>query len=200
MRRLLPLLLTGVSIGLVAGAACSSSTTSTRAGGPGKDESVAPDPGQVYGELELPPSDTLVYSDGHVEAWAMTEVPASSRRQAAFAMVDAIARAELLKVLRVGVESVALDYETNLGELELQQISSESTAGVVLEAGPSPHGYRFLRRDGEDKLQVWTRLRVPVEMVSSSVQQAWSNQTGRNVSIDADAMIRAAVARTESGE
>ncbi len=200
MRPGLSPLLTAASIGMLVGAACSSSTAATKDVDAGGDEGVAPAPNTIYGELELPPSDTLVYEDGHVEAWAMTEVPAGSRRQAAFAMVDAIARAELLKVLRVGVKTIALDYETSLGELQLQQISSESAAGVVLQAGPSPHGYRFLRRDGEDKLQVWTRLRVPIEMLSSSMERAWSQQTGREIAIDADTVIRAAVVQTESGE
>ena len=46
-----------------------------------------------------------------LEIWGATEVPANSRPQAAFAMVDAVTRSEFIQFIRVEVTSLDLDIQ-----------------------------------------------------------------------------------------
>jgi len=55
------------------------------------------------GELAGPPEQTLVVAGEDVTAWGFSEVPPRSRLQAALALSDANARAELVKFVRATV-------------------------------------------------------------------------------------------------
>jgi hypothetical protein len=95
-----------------------------------------------------------------VRVWGISEVPDGSRLQLALSGVNAITRAELLKAVRVRVQSVLADARSEDAQ-RLSLSTTESVAGVLDRAGPLPHGWARIRRGDEVVLRLWARLEVP---------------------------------------
>jgi hypothetical protein len=106
--------------------------------------------------------ETVKVTPSTITVWGMTEVPDGSRRQTALAGVDAIARAELLKVVEVRVAEVVTDVDsTDPRRRSITMDTMEAVHGVVASVGPLPHGWARVRRGGEIVLRLWARLEVP---------------------------------------
>lgn len=108
-----------------------------------------------------------------VTVWGVLEVPAGSRLQAAYAGVDAITRAELLKVLRVRVAGVVGSVEsTKPGETSAYEHTFEAVEGVIRHAGTPEHGWERVARGDDVIVRIWARLRVPRAELESSLAAA----------------------------
>jgi hypothetical protein len=109
------------------------------------------------GELEGPPTATVVSEGTEIVAFGFAEVPIKSRLQAALALADANARAELLAAVRAGVAEVQRDVQTADSQ-QIERINAQVASGVLPALSPARHGWRKLQRDGEAVLQVWSRM------------------------------------------
>jgi hypothetical protein len=98
--------------------------------------------------------------------WGMTEVPVGSRMQAAEAMVDAITRAELLKLVRVGVASLELDVESG-SRREIEVSTVEAVQAKLPSATVIQHGWQ---QDG-DLLRLVGRLEVSRELLEATFSE-----------------------------
>lgn len=107
-----------------------------------------------------------------VIVWGMTEVPDGSRMQMAMAGVDAIARAELLKVIEVRVAEVVTDVDsTEASRRSITAETVEAVHGVLANTGPLPHGWARIRRSGGDVvIRLWARLAVPRTSLAVAVR------------------------------
>ncbi len=119
------------------------------------------------GELPVPdPRDATSGRDGGtLFAWAQSEVPGSSRLQAALALVDALARAELLKIVQVDLTATAEVRSSSDNGRESGSASFatlEKARGVVAQAAPPQHAWVKLKRDGALILRVYARAAVPL--------------------------------------
>lgn len=126
--------------------------------------------------IGLPPA-TVELTDAQVVVWGMTEVPADSRLQAALAMVDAIARAELLKYIRAGVASLALDVQTGAGQ-ELARVDAEVAKGLLPGLAPPRHAWHKVRRGDEMVLRLYARLTVDREVAARAIAAALARPDG----------------------
>jgi hypothetical protein len=114
---------------------------------------------------------TVTVTNGIITVWGMTEVPDGSRMQMAFAGVDAITRAELLKVVQVRVAEVVTDVDsTDPGRRSITMETVEVVDGVVAKTGPLPHGWARVRRGGEIVIRLWARLEVPRANLETAVR------------------------------
>jgi hypothetical protein len=123
------------------------------------------------GELgaAFPPT-TVVVDDDSVSAWGVTEVADGSRLQLAYSGADAIARAELLKTVRVRITSVLVDVSNSHAQRQLVAVTMESVSGTFDRAGPLPHGWARVRRGDDVVLRVWAKLRVPRAALTAALQ------------------------------
>jgi hypothetical protein len=120
------------------------------------------------GELAGPPEQTLAVAGDQVEAWGFSEVPPKSRLQAALALSDANARAELVKYVKVKVTD-ALSEKSTLTSEEIESRTQEIARGLLPELPPAQHGWRKLKRGDEIVLQVWSRLTASVARLKELV-------------------------------
>ncbi len=113
---------------------------------------------------------TLVVGDSEVIAVGMSELPADSRLQMAFAGVDAIVRAEVAKALLVSVEELDLDVSSNKqGLVNAERVGSE-IAHSVLPQLPSPRrGWMRIRRGETELLVVFAELTVDKAALTDAV-------------------------------
>lgn len=112
------------------------------------------------GEVAGPPEQTIETSGAEIVVWGFSEVPPKSRLQAAFALSDANARAELVKLVRVRVED-SLRARSTATEEEIETRTREVARGVLPALEPARHGWRRLRRADGQVLQVWSRIAIP---------------------------------------
>jgi hypothetical protein len=108
-----------------------------------------------------------------VTVWGVIEVPDGSRLQASYAAADAIARAELLKLVRVRVAGVMVSVDsTDPARQEAYEHTMEAVDGSLRTAGDIQHGYQRVLRGGELILRVWSRLSVPRAEVEAAFVSA----------------------------
>lgn len=95
------------------------------------DRSQAPAAAGLLTAIELP-KQTVVYSaaTGLVVAWGIVDLPQNSRLQAAYAMADAAARAELAAFLRVRLKDSMIDT-TSGTRTHIEHSSRQSTRGRI---------------------------------------------------------------------
>jgi hypothetical protein len=97
-----------------------------------------------------------------VTLWGVIEVPDGSRMQAAYAGVDAVARSEFLKLIRVRVADVMVSVEsTEPARRTAFEHTFEAVGGVVRHAGTPQHGWERVQRGDQIVLRVWACLRIP---------------------------------------
>ncbi|MGZ6142296.1 MAG: hypothetical protein ACXWLM_03105 [Myxococcales bacterium] len=123
------------------------------------------------GELAGPPAQTVAEEGADVAAFGFSEVPPKARLQAAFALSDAVARAEIVKLVRVRVEDSLKARET----LTAQQIESRTTEvahGLLPALSIAQHGWRRIKRGDETVLQVWSRVALPKAKLAELIQGA----------------------------
>jgi hypothetical protein len=114
---------------------------------------------------------TVTVGNGIITVWGMTEVPDGSRMQMAFAGVDAITRAELLKVVQVRVAEVVTDVDsTEPGRRSITMETVEAVDGVVAKTGPLPHGWARVRKGDAVVIRLWARLDVPRANLETAVR------------------------------
>ncbi len=111
------------------------------------------------GELDGPPAQTVVRSAEAVHAFGFSEVPPQSRLQAALALADANARAELVKLVRARITDQYAEHATEKSE-EIERRTKEIASGLLPALAPPQHGWRRIDRDGEQVLQVWARVSI----------------------------------------
>lgn len=136
------------------------------------------------GELNLAqlPAATIERSASQLIAFGLAEVPGDSRLQAALALADANARAELLSAIRVGIASsltVTSSASTSGGsnssgsrELDSQAVDEKTAqvaSGVLPALAPAQHGWRKLRRNGEVVLLVCARISASESALASTL-------------------------------
>jgi hypothetical protein len=109
------------------------------------------------GELDGPPAQTTVVEGDQVTAFGFTEVPPKSRLQAAYAISDANARAEIVKLVRVQVTDALKAHSTESSE-EIETLTREVAKGLLPALPQAEHGWRRLKRGDEVVLQVWSRI------------------------------------------
>ena len=108
-----------------------------------------------------------------VTVWGVLEVPDGSRLQAAYAGVDAITRAELLKVLRVRVAGVVVSVESTKPEEKTAfEHTFEAVEGVIRHAGAPVHGWQRVLHGDAVHLRIWARLSVPRRELERSLEDA----------------------------
>jgi hypothetical protein len=109
--------------------------------------------------LAAPPASTTIVEGGALIAWAQSEVPGDSRLPAALAMVDGLARAELLKALRA--ELTATSVVVASGEQQSASFAvAERARGALAQASPPQHAWIKVRRGGVILLRVYARASV----------------------------------------
>jgi hypothetical protein len=117
--------------------------------------------GGELGNVDLEQAKVEVGRDA-VTAWGVLEVPDGSRMQATYAGVDAIARAELLKFIRVRVASVMVTVEsTDPARNRAYERIVESVRGSLRRAGTTRHAWERVQHTDRVILRVWSRLTVP---------------------------------------
>jgi hypothetical protein len=112
------------------------------------------------GELAGPPSLPVAVEAAEIAAYGFSEVPADSRLQAALALADANARAELVKYARVRVTDELKSKSTESSE-QIETRTREMSHGLLPALALPAHGWRKLKRGGETVLQVWSRISIP---------------------------------------
>ena len=112
------------------------------------------------GELAGPPAQTVSQEGAEVVAYGFSEVPPRSRLQAAYALADANARAEIVRLVRVKVTDSLKANET-LTQVEVEAKTTEAARGILPALSVAQHGWRKIRRGGAIVLQVWSRISVP---------------------------------------
>lgn len=128
---------------------------------------------------------TVAVTADTVTVWGITEVPDGSRLQMALAGVDAITRAELLKVVEVRVTSTETDVESSDPRhraLTLETV--EAVDGVLDRAAPMPHGWARVRRGDEVVLRLWARLEVPRESVEAALRSVCASRLNAAAIVD----------------
>jgi hypothetical protein len=108
-----------------------------------------------------------------VSSWGMLEVPDGSRLQAAYAGVDAIARAELLKLVRVRVADVMVSVDsTDPTRRDAYERTIEAVAGSLRNGGEVQHGWARVQRGSGIVLRVWARLTVARAEIEAALRGA----------------------------
>jgi hypothetical protein len=112
------------------------------------------------GDLAGPPERTIAKEEAELAAYGFSEVPGDSRLQAAFALADANARAELVKYARVRVQDSLKSLSTESSE-QIETRTKEMSSGFLSVLSLPQHGWRKLKRGSEVVLQVWSRICLP---------------------------------------
>jgi len=116
---------------------------------------------------------TVRISDTTVSTWGLLEVPDGSRLEAAYAGADAIARAELLKLIRVRVAGVMVSVDsTDPARRAASEYTVEAVQGTLRRAGSIQRGWARVRQDARLSLRVWSQLTVPRADVQAALQAA----------------------------
>jgi hypothetical protein len=128
--------------------------------------------GGELANLSIEQTNVTVSPDA-VTVWGVLEVPDGSRIQATYAGVDAITRAELLKVVRVRVADVMVSVEsTKPGESRAFEHTFEAVEGVIRHAGTPVHGWQRVQRGDAVIMRVWARLTVARAELERSLADA----------------------------
>jgi hypothetical protein len=152
---------------LCAGCGHAMPATGARAGGPGEE---LLERGDVLGEV-APPAASILIAQDHIEVWGIMEVADGSSVQAAYAGVDAITRAELIKAVEVRVASLALDRDSiDPAVREITETTLETVRGRLVAGVPLEHGWQRIRRGGSTLLRVIARLSVPRAELRSTLE------------------------------
>ncbi|HEX4386225.1 MAG TPA: hypothetical protein VH083_24890 [Myxococcales bacterium] len=112
------------------------------------------------GDLAGPPATSINKEGDEIAAYGFSEVPGDSRLQAAFALSDANARAELVKYGRVRIKDSLKSVSTESSE-KIETRTQELAHGLVPHVALPEHGWRKLKRGNEVVLQVWSRITLP---------------------------------------
>lgn len=105
---------------------------------------------------------TARITESTVSSWGLLEVPDGSRLQAAYAGVDAIARAELLKLVRVRIAGVMVSVDSSdLARRAAYERTVEAVAGSLRRAGSTQHGWARVQQRDRIVLRVWSQLTMP---------------------------------------
>jgi hypothetical protein len=123
------------------------------------------------GDLAGPPATSIGKEGADLAAYGFSEVPGDSRLQAAFALSDANARAELAKFARVRVEDSLKSRSTESSE-QVETRTREFAHGLLPHMGIPEHGWRKLKRGNEVVLQVWSRIALPQARFDEVLQGA----------------------------
>jgi hypothetical protein len=128
--------------------------------------------GGELGAVSLDDTNVTI-TDSTVTVWGVIEVPDGSRLQATYAGVDAIARAELLKLIRVRVADVMVSIDsTDPLRRAAHEHTVEVVGGALRHAGTPRHGWERVLRGEQIMLRVWARLRVPRAELERALQTA----------------------------
>jgi hypothetical protein len=125
------------------------------------------DSGGAVSVADMPARNIEVGEDSIV-VWGMTEVPGSSRMQAAEAMVDAVTRAELLKFVQVGVGSMQLDVEVvdeGVTRQQIEVIAAEVVQARLPTATLIQHGWQKVPGENGTVLRLVGRLEVSRQLL-----------------------------------
>lgn len=153
-----------LAIALAASAGCGHAA----GGGPAREEVL-----ERGGELAAAEATraTVTVTPASVTVWGLSEVPDGSRMQMAFAGVDAITRAALLKSVEVRISDLVASTESTDEARRAVVIQTvETVDGVLPRATALPHGWARVRRNGEVVLRVWARLEVPRAELEGAVR------------------------------
>ena len=123
------------------------------------------------GDLAGPPATSIAKEATEIAAYGFSEVPGDSRLQAALALADANARAELVKYARVRVTDSLKSLSTESSE-QIETRTKEMAHGLLPVLALPRHGWRKLKRDGEVVLQVWSRISIPQDRFDELLQGA----------------------------
>jgi hypothetical protein len=160
------------------------------------------------GDLDLAcvPSTSVTTDGDTVIAWGLSEVPGASRLQAALALVDAAARAELVASVQVGVASLfrSSGQTTQGGQgsaLVLEKVTAQVASGLLPALAPPVHGWRKVKRGAAEVLVVAARLTAGKRAVQESVAASlWAAQQKEGGGQDApDVSARKAVEALGTG-
>jgi hypothetical protein len=134
------------------------------------------------------PAASVVLDHGDLVVWGSTEVPGSSRMQAAVAMVEAVTRGELAKYIQVRVETLELDVVEADANGERQRVlvaSLEAARMAVPAATVIEHGADRVERDGVEVLRLVGRLRVDRDTLARAFAASLAPEDARH----ADAIV-----------
>jgi len=128
--------------------------------------------GGELGDVSLEEKKVII-TDTTVGVWGVIEVPDGSRMQATYAGVDAITRAELLKLIRVRIQAEMVSVDsTDPARRDAYEHTVESVAGSLRGAGEKAYGWERVQRGEQVILRVWSRLSVPRADVDAALQAA----------------------------
>jgi hypothetical protein len=137
--------------------------------GPGRGEEVLERGGELAAADAV--RATVTVTPASVTVWGLSEVPDGSRMQMAFAGVDAITRAALLKSVEVRISDLVASTESTDEARRTVVIQTvETVDGVLPRATKLPHGWARVRRNGEVVLRVWARFEVPRAELEGAVR------------------------------
>ncbi|MBS2024856.1 MAG: hypothetical protein JST92_20865 [Deltaproteobacteria bacterium] len=150
---------------------------------------------QTGGDLDLRslPQATVETKGDLLIAYGQTEVPGDSRLQAALALADAVARAELLAAVRTGLATLTIDTQEKSGDSEKQRVEvfTAQVAKGLLPALPLPkRGWQKVKRDGKVILRLWSRIEAPREAVQHAVAVALDTVDSAKRAAEAVARMR----------
>jgi hypothetical protein len=124
---------------------------------------------------------------------ATIEVPGDARLQAALAIADAQARAELVKSVRVGIATAFTEHSEKRGDAETQAVTratAEVASGVLPALPPPQHGWRRVERNGVVVLEIRARLTADRAAVIEALHRAFKDEPeGTSLAVRAAALI-----------
>ena len=125
------------------------------------------------GELDLSclPPGTIENRGASLVAWGLTEVPGGSRLQAALALADAAARAELVASVRVGIASLFRSAEAD-DRVSAEKLTVQVASGLLPALEPARHGWRRVRRGSEEVLVIAARISADRAALQASMAKA----------------------------
>ncbi len=116
--------------------------------------------GGQLGDVAVKDTTPRITREG-VTVWGVIEVPDGSRIQPSYAAADAIARAELLRLVRVRVAGVMVSVDsTDPARQQAYEHTMEAVDGSLRAAGDIQRGYQRVLRGADIILRVWSRLSV----------------------------------------
>jgi hypothetical protein len=116
------------------------------------------------------PARPVVFDQDGLHAYGSTEVPAGSRLQAAYVMADALARAELARLVEVRITATLTALFTE-DATDVRRTCLERARAALPGMAATAHGARS-SADGR-KLSVAARIDVPPEIVRAWLEPAF---------------------------
>ncbi|MBN1961963.1 MAG: hypothetical protein JW841_13540 [Deltaproteobacteria bacterium] len=112
---------------------------------------------------------TIIIDDNNITVFGAIEVPGNSRLQAAFAMIDAVTRAELAKAVAVSIVSLEIDVQSDTAKPKITNLQSETTNIFTAKFSPMQRAWQRIQRGDENILALRAKTQISRKIFDQAV-------------------------------